>query len=232
MTATVLAFTADHLRSKFLNGLSAQDRATVLSAGTSKVVRAGAVLAYQGDPADHIGLIVKGCAQHVYMTSQGRKVGLYWLPPGEVFGGAALLQIPYRYLVSTEALRDTRVLLWPRDTIRRLATQFPRLLDNALEVASDLFTWHIAAHLSLVCDDARDRLAQVLISVADCIGQQDRDGVQVEITNEQLANAANVTIFTASRLLSEWHRQGALRKNRGRIVLCDRDRLFAPMNPV
>ena len=46
-----------------------------------------------------------------------------------------------------------------------------------------------------------------------------------DITNE-LANAANITLYTASRILREWQRTGAIRKQRGKIVVRSTERLF------
>jgi len=39
------------------------------------------------------------------------------------------------------------------------------------------------------------------------------------ILHEELANEANVTIFTVSRLMGEWQRKGFLTKSRGKVVL-------------
>jgi CRP/FNR family transcriptional regulator, nitrogen oxide reductase regulator len=118
-------------------------------------------------------------------------------------------------------------LVWERNTIRSLAAQYPRLVENGLAVATDYLTWYLATHLSLVCHTARQRLAQVLVSLAMGIGKKHPDGIHLEITNEQLANTANITLFTASRLLSEWQRNGALAKTRGRIILHDSAQLFS-----
>jgi CRP-like cAMP-binding protein len=41
----------------------------------------------------------------------------------------------------------------------------------------------------------------------------------VHISNEDLANEANVTIFTVSRTLNEWQRKGLVLKRRGQVVL-------------
>jgi hypothetical protein len=41
-----------------------------------------------------------------------------------------------------------------------------------------------------------------------------------------LANAANVTSFTASRLITEWQRNRALIKRRGGVLLASPERLF------
>ena len=57
-------------------------------------------------------------------------------------------------------------------------------------------------------------------------GQRNRaesdEGIEVNVSNEELANEANVTIFTVSRLLSEWQRKGLLVKSRGRVVIRSR----------
>ena len=44
-------------------------------------------------------------------------------------------------------------------------------------------------------------------------------------TNEELANAANITLYPASRIL-EWQRTGAIRKQRRKIVVRSTERLF------
>ena len=44
-------------------------------------------------------------------------------------------------------------------------------------------------------------------------------GVELAVRNEDLADEANVTVFTASRFLNEWQREGILVKTRGKIVL-------------
>jgi len=122
-------------------------------------------------------------------------------------------------------------LLWPRNTIRKLAARYPRFWENALSIASDYFAWFLAAHLALRSRDARERLAQVLLSLAEGIGHDAPDGVELDITNEELANAANVTVFTTSRILSEWRRNGTLLKSRGKVVLRSPHRLLLHPRP-
>ena len=75
------------------------------------------------------------------------------------------------------------------------------------------------AHISATSRTARQRLALVLGAVAEGIGNKVEDGVEVDVRNEDLANEANVTVFTASRLLNEWQREGLLVKTRGKVVL-------------
>jgi len=214
-------------RSRFLDGLTMSERASVLAAASRRCLKANSVVVHQGDTADYFFLICKGRARHFYITPQGKKIILFWLMEGQIFGGSALLSTPTEYLVGTEIVRDSCLLCWSRRTVRALAERMPRLLDNALSVAMEYLTWYLAAHASLVSHSAKQRLAHVLVAFANGFGRKTSAGTCIELTNEQLANAANVTPFTASRVLSSWQRTGAIVKARGQLVLRSPERLFS-----
>ena len=72
----------------------------------------------------------------------------------------------------------------------------------------------------------RERPAQVLIHLAGVIGQKVPGGVEFDVTNEELASAANITPFTASRLLNEWQTNRSVVKRRGKLLLRSPERLL------
>jgi CRP/FNR family cyclic AMP-dependent transcriptional regulator len=183
-------------------------------------------VAEQGNVADSLFLIARGSARYFFVTREGQQVYLFWLAPGDIFGGTSLLTEPSQYIVSTEMATEGTVLVWKRDVIRHLAAQYPRLLENGLSVACDYLVWYLATHLSLVCHSARERLAHVLVTLTSGIGRPTADGIDLAITNEQLANTANLTPFTVSRLLNAWQRDHVLSKFRGRIRLHDPEGLY------
>ncbi len=224
-TFTASTFPADR-KPRFLQGLSAPDLELVMAASTPRRFMANSIVTHQGDLADHFFLLMKGCARHFSITEEGRKVLLLWLATGDVFGGSALLPEPSFYLFSTEMVKDSYAFVWRRSVIRDLVVRYPSLQENALSIASDYLTWFHASHLALISYTARQRLGRVLTSLAQGIGHKVPGGIELDITNEQLANAANVTPFTASRLLSEWQRNGAVTKSRGKIVVRAPQRLF------
>lgn len=207
------------LKPRFFEGLSSDEVAAIVAAARLRRYPAHAVMAHEGDPASYLFLIIKGRARCFCMTHQGDKVPIFWFPPGEVSGAAALLPKPIEYLVSTEAVLNSTALVWDRTTIRSLGAQYPRLVENLLVVAYDYFVLYRGLHISATCRNARQRLAQVLGNLASGIGQRSEEGVELNIRNEELANEARITIFTTSRLLSEWQRKGILTKRRGTVVL-------------
>lgn len=211
---------------KLLNHLSKSARDDILGAAFLKRFPRNAAVVHQDDAADSLFLLLKGAARFFFITPGGRKVYLLWLSPGDVFGAASLLSDPARFLVSTEVTKGSQALVWSRSTIRGLAAKHPKILENSLSVACDYLVWYLASHLSLICHTAQQRLAHVLISLAKGIGHTSPTGVRIEVTNEQLANTANITLFTASRLLSEWQRSGIVTKRRGIVWLNHPERLF------
>jgi CRP/FNR family transcriptional regulator, nitrogen oxide reductase regulator len=229
MPASGIAAVSSGLRSLFLEGLAPLERKTILGAATQRRFPANSVTTNQGHPADHLFLLTKGLVRYFTITEKGRKLLFQWLGPGELFGGLTVLSIRSSYLLSTETVTETSVLVWDRATIRGLIARYPRLLENALLGASDYLAWHLASHIGLACHTARQRVAQVLVTLARTIGKKAPGGIALHITNEELANAANVTPFTASRLISEWQRNRALVKRRGNVLLVSPERLFLRM---
>jgi CRP-like cAMP-binding protein len=184
------------------------------------------VITNQGHAADNLFLLTKGLVRFFFVTEEGKKLLFLWLGPGDLFGGRTILSNPSSYLFSTETVTNSSVLVWDRPTIRGFVERYPRLLENALLTASDYVALQLASHIGLACHTVRQRVAQVLATLARTIGRETPDGVELQITNEELANAANITPFTASRLMSKWQRDRALVKRRGKVLLRSPERLF------
>jgi len=229
MNASASAAVYSESRSQFLDGLAPFERQAILGAARPRRFHANSVITNQGHPADYLFMLTRGLTRYFVMTEQGRKLLFQWLGPGDLFGGRTALSIHSPYLFSTEAVTDASVLVWERSTIRALIARYPRLLENALLTASDFVAWHLTSHIGLACHTARQRVANVLLTLARTIGKKAPGGIALHITNEELANAADVTRFTASRLISEWQRNRALVKRRGNVLLVSPEVLSSPL---
>ena len=209
----------EKLKPRIFAGLGAQELSSILPEAKHRHFPAS-VVTHEGDAAEWFYVLVRGQGRYFVTTTGGRKMLLHWQTAGQVFGGAALLSDPYRYLASTELLSESCVLMWNREKIRELAARYPVLVDNAFSIAvTEGIAWLIAAQVSLSSDDARGRLANLVASLAGGIGMAAADGLELRVTNEDLAAGANVTPFTVSRLMGEWQRSGVVAKRRGKVVL-------------
>ena len=211
---------------RFLDGIGPAEVKVIMSAARERRYLANSVITNQGHPAEHCFLLASGRARYFYLTRDGRKVILRWIIPGEMFAPAALLASSSEYLVSTEAIKNSAVLVWNRDVIRSLIARYPQLIDNTLSMMFQYLLFYRDAHLSQVYDRAPQRLAHVLANLTSSIGKRVAGGIELDVRNDELATEANVTTFTVSRLLSSWQRKGILTKSRAKVVLSSTERLL------
>jgi CRP-like cAMP-binding protein len=209
-----------------LENLAPAELNSILAAARLQHFLKNSVITNQGHPASRLFLVLTGGARSFFLTQTGQKLHIHWYLPGEVFGGMALVARPSNYLASTEATKNTYVLAWERESIRGLAAQYPRINDNALTIASNYVSIALATQVSLSSHSARQRLAHALVNLANGIGHAIGGGMEVMVGNEELASAANVTPFTASRILSEWQGKRLVRKSRGKVLVKDPERLL------
>jgi len=218
---TVLEFRAANIPrdTDLLHGLKPQEVDLILAAARPRRFSAKSVMTRQGESADHLMMLWKGRARYFYGTPNGKKLILRWITPGQIFAGAALVSQPSRYIVSTEAVRDSIVLVWDGPTIRALSRRCPQVMENVLIFALDHFSWYITAYAALASETVQERLANLLVALAPSIGEKASDGIEIDVTNDELAHSVNISPYTASRIISEWQRTGAIRKHRGKILL-------------
>jgi len=207
------------LTPRLLEGFTPSERVALFETATVKRLQPGSLITRQGFPADYVALLVQGRARFFCTTIAGRKLNLRWVYPGDICGIAAILPRQVNYLLSAEAVKPSVAIVWRRPAIRFFAASCPRILDNALIVAFDYICLYQVSRVSSTSQTARQRLALVLGAMAAGMGHKVEEGVEVAVRNEDLADEANVTVFTASRFLNEWQREGILVKTRGKIVL-------------
>jgi len=204
-------------RSSLFEGLTHTEIEAVVAAGGQRRIFSNQVLQQEGDPATHLFLLVTGRAAFYKHTSDGRKLFLQWIVPGDTFGLSTLQRVPY--LTTVQAVREGSVLVWDRDSARALVRQHPRLRENVYSAMTCYLAALIDALVARTSQTAQQRLARMLVESARQIGRARHDGIEFDLTNERLAEMADVSLFTASHQLSEWQSRGILTKSRGKILL-------------
>lgn len=204
---------------RFFEGLTPSDIATVLVPATKRTFPANAIITDEGHAADRLFLVVHGRARGFIVTSQGQKITVLRFAPGDIFGGATFLFKPVEYLLSTEADGNITALEWDRAAIRSLGERLPRLHENGGLIAYDYLAGYAQRLVAATCKTAPQRLAEVLKTHATESGRPGPDGIELEMTNEEFANEASITIYTTSRLMSKWALEGIIAKGRGKVVI-------------
>ena len=201
-------------------------REVVSSAGFVRLL-ARRVIVDVGDAPDRMYVLTSGQGQMYWDGEDGQRTILHAFGPGGIAGGETILRRPTSYMSTTEIVQDGEALTWTKDTIRKLAYRYPILFDNALVFAAEMIQILLAGRISIVTDNAEGRLARVVMELSRNVGRRREDGVELEVTNAELADMAHVSPYTASRIVSEWVRKGAVNRGRGRITVRPGKHLFA-----
>jgi CRP/FNR family transcriptional regulator, nitrogen oxide reductase regulator len=203
----------------FLDGLKDEARVAVLSQARRQRFNFGCTIISGGDKATHLFLVNSGTAKYFRLSRTGEEVLLKLLATGDVFGLGTLLKSPWAYIGSAEATSECHVLVWAREPLRRLAVSYPQLAENALRIVLEHLRNFTDRHVGLVTQTAEQRLARTLLTLGQTNGSLRPTGVEVRATNAQLGALADVSHFTASRLLNVWQRKGTVQKHRGKVLI-------------
>jgi signal transduction histidine kinase len=115
--------TLDELRRVALfDGFSDEELASILEGGEEKLVRAGEVNGREGEPVEHLYVILEGDLRITKRTADGGETVLNVYTPGNFFAEVPLLA-GSPFMASGRALTDCRMFLIPNDLFRRLLTE-------------------------------------------------------------------------------------------------------------
>ena len=213
-------FAAKHTRdSRLFSYLANHQFEDIFAATTREKIPKGRIVIRQGEKANRLYLLSAGYAKYYRLTKRGNEVLLWSLSSGDTFGLVTLLREPPPYIGTAEATRECDLYSWEHAAIRSLARKYPQLAENSLRIVLQYLSNHAERLASLVSETAEQRLARALLHLGHNNGCASGKGVQVEATNEHIGALANVSPFTASRLLKKWERAGAVVKRRGEILI-------------
>ena len=126
---------------------------------------------------------------------------------------------------SVQTTEECGVYVWKHASLCDLCSVYPQIAQNALRITLGYLSHYAERHADLLTKGAEQRLARTLLHLGHRAGRSHSSAIQVDITNEQLGNLADVGLFTATRILKKWERKGAVAKGRGKIMIVSPEKL-------
>jgi CRP-like cAMP-binding protein len=208
-------------QSELFAGIGPETMDAVLASGISRAVEEDGYFFFQGDPATHVYVLLAGRVKLLQVTPAGQQVIMRVLTPGEAFAPIALLKPRAGYPVTAQAVEDSTALAWEAPTLRALAEKDAAISLNAAQVISGYMTEVQDRYRELATEKVERRIARTLLRLAAQSGRKVAEGVLIDIplTRQDIAQMTGTTLFTVSRTLSEWERQGLLSVGRERVVI-------------
>lgn len=212
--------------SPLFTGLTPDERAGVVAAGSARRLLRGRTLFRQDDPAEALFLVESGRVKLTQLTPAGREVIVRLAGPGELFAAVAALD-GKAYPFTATAAAPGCVLAFPRPVLRGLFARLPRLEANVLGVVGAHARESLDRVRELATEPVGQRLARALLRLVP-LGAAGEGGVVIEgVTQQELADMTATTLYTVSRTLSRWEQEGVVAAGRGRVTVKSRVRLAA-----
>jgi CRP/FNR family transcriptional regulator, cyclic AMP receptor protein len=206
---------------RLLEGLSEEQRRSLLAAARRHRYAPGEVVFHEGDPADSLHMIESGRVSVGLTTSYGNQVTFAIESQGEMFGELALLSPDSRRTATVTALERTETMIIHRDEFDRMRRDQPQVTEALLRV--------LAARVRLLSDrltealyvPAEVRVLRRLLEVAETYSSA-AEGGAIPLTQDQLGDLAGTARATVNRVLRREAARGVLKLERGRITILNR----------
>lgn len=188
----------------------------------------GEVVHQAGDMANSLFVVASGTVKLLRPSVHGQNVVTNILGPGEGFGTLGVLG-ESTYPDTAEAMAVSCVLEISSDLFNDIMGRYPRLARTVLDEVLHRFEQAQQTIRRLSADNAKQRVAAVLLALADKLGVS-RDGVlalKLPLTRVDVAALTGLTPETVSRVMSRLCDDGIVDTGRRWTVILDRDRLAA-----
>ena len=174
------------------------------------------VMFFVGDPIKETLLLTEGRVKISQLGENGIEVILRLTSPGEVIGELGLTP-GYKHSSTAQALETCKVLVWGAGTFEGALDRFPILRHNAKRILQRRLDELENRFCEVSIQTASPRLAHALLRLVDQIGHKVNSHVEINVSQEALAQMTAMTSFTVSRLLTNWESQGLLKVRREAI---------------
>ncbi|MBI3475233.1 MAG: Crp/Fnr family transcriptional regulator [Acidobacteria bacterium] len=187
------------------------------SAARERLFGAKSALFREGEDVKSVFLIASGWVKTSQLSRSGKEVILRVDGRGEVIDGigAGYLAV---HAFTAETMDDCYLLTWDAKTYLSFVKRFPSLQINASRVLAERLHKLEARFRDLAAEPVKQRLARLLLSLYEQSVGATHD-LHIALSCEELAQMTGTTLFTVSRLLSDWQEQEIICRERRTVVV-------------
>ena len=200
------------------SNLSPMDCREIVSAARKVVYTRRQTIYLEGDPVRQIILLTSGCAKIVQVGQNGCEVILRLNGPGEALGMVGL-NAQTRHCSAARALRASTALVWDAPAFESLSERFPALRRNTTHILCKRLEELEGRFREISTERVSARLSHEIVRLLNQVGRRVDGAVQINLSREELAQLIGTTLFTVSRLLSDWDQQGIVSARRESVTV-------------
>jgi CRP/FNR family transcriptional regulator, nitrogen oxide reductase regulator len=199
------------------SGISAADCTNILSTSREKHFSRRQTIFCAGDPIQQILLLTSGCVKVMQLGQDGKEAILRINGPGEVLG--LELWSGGSHCSTAQALRPSSALVWDTTCFEALSERFPILRRNTTRILGERLHELEERFREISTEKAAPRVSSQLVRLLNQVGRRLNGNVEVSLSREELGQLTGTTLFTVSRLLSQWQHRGIVSARRQAVLV-------------
>jgi CRP/FNR family transcriptional regulator, nitrogen oxide reductase regulator len=208
-------------------GLSDADLDFVLEGARSFHVSKDSAVFEQDVEALAFYLLLHGHVRVERTTPDGQKIIARYVSEGELIGIAVALGRT-SYPATAIAAVDCTVLSWPNARWPVLSSRLPSLSGNVIKTVGARMEDAQNRVVEMSTERVEQRVAHTLLRLVRQTGKKVEEGVEINfpISRQDIAEMTGTTLFTVSRILSDWEAKGLVKSGRQKIIVLQPHRLL------
>ncbi len=193
------------------------DLAFLFDNSINRSIEEGGYFFFQGDPADYLYVLTKGKVKLLQSGPSGQQVNLRTIYPWQMFGALGAIRAEAIYPATAQTLEDSSALAIESRVVKELMPSRPYLALGLMHIMAAYVQEMQSRYRELATERVHQRIARVLIRLASQAGQRAEHGIELSFSRQDLAEMSGTTLYTVSRVLTDWERQGLIASGRGHI---------------
>jgi CRP-like cAMP-binding protein len=186
--------------------------------------RRGDPVFLEGDSCEGLYVVKSGRVRVYKISPEGREQVLFIAGPGDTFNEVPVFDGGPNP-ASVEALEPTVLLLLPKSTLLAMVEAQPKLARAFMRTFATRLRQLVGLVEELSFKTVTGRVARILLEQLPSSSGESSDQPPHRLTQREIAAMAGTAREVAGRALKALEQQGAIRIERGRIVIIDRQRL-------
>jgi len=171
----------------------------------------------QGQDFRSLVLLRSGSVKITQLSSQGSEVILRMHGTGSALGMFSNSPIGQNSCYTVE---KSTALKWNHTTFHSLKLSFPQIERNANQIFSAQLAELEERFREVSTENVNKRLAHILLRLITNVGRNVGTGIEISLSRDELAQMAGTTLFSVSRIVSQWASMGIVIPGRTLITVC------------
>jgi CRP/FNR family transcriptional regulator, nitrogen oxide reductase regulator len=176
---------------------------------------------FQGDTAQYLYILSSGQVKLMQSNFNGQQVNLRTIHPWQMFGALGAVRKEATYPATAQALEDSSALAIESGFLHKILERSPQISFDLMTLMTSYIQEMQARYRELATERVEQRVANALIRLAGQTGvrSEKEAAIVLSFSRQDVAEMTGTTLYTVSRLLSEWERKGVIKTGRERIKI-------------